>query len=87
MEAMLGRGGRSSEGFFQERLSYPFSAAHIPERDRNPPLRLQHFGEKSQTHADDFAVLRKISDGLIEKGVLFPGKVAGPQWQATIGGP
>ena len=59
VEAMLGRGCRGTEGFFEEGHSDSLSAAHLLERGRGPGLPLDHLGEQSQPHGDDLSVLGK----------------------------
>ena len=75
VESMLGRGGRSAEGLFQEGRSEPFDSTDLRERGWRPGLPFHHLGEESQPHGDDLPVLGQARDGLIQESVLVPGNI------------
>ena len=65
---------RRTEGFFEEGHTDALGTADSRKRRRGPELALHHLGEQGQPHRDDLAVLGKLADGLIQKGVLVPGR-------------
>src|SRR6516164_2553336 len=84
---MLRRGGRGGKRLVEKGDADAFHAADFFERDRRPEPALDHFGKESQPHGDDFAILSKPSDGLIEEGGLVFGTLDEVVWQATVGPP
>src|SRR3954453_21050761 len=72
---------------FQEGDAHALGAADITQGRRGPGLALDHLSEQSESHRDDFAVLGKAGDGLIEEGVLLLGDVTRALWQVPVGGP
>src|SRR5262245_61152541 len=76
-----------TERLFQKGDAHALGAANITQGCRGPGLALDHLSEQSKSHRDDFAVLGKTDDGLIEEGVLLLGDVTRALWQVPVGGP
>ena len=57
VQAVLRRGGRGDEGFFEEGDAHPLHAADFFQGGRSPRLALHHFRKEGQPHGDDLTVL------------------------------
>src|SRR4051794_25699803 len=76
-----------TERLFQEGDAHALGAADITHGCRGPGLALDHLSEQSESHRDDFAVLGKAGDGLIEEGVLLLGDVTRALGQVPVCSP
>ncbi len=73
---MLGWGSRGAEGFFEKRHADSLCTAYSFECRWRPEFPFDHFGEKSQPNRDDFTVLYKARNRLIQKGILIVAEIA-----------
>src|ERR1017187_464601 len=81
---MLRVGLRGTERLVEKGYPHALGATDLTQSCGGPGLALDHVGEHGEPHRDDLAVLGKLGDRLIQKGVLVPGDVARPVWQTPV---
>src|ERR1017187_7029814 len=81
---MLRVGLRGTECLVEKGYPHALGTADLAQCRRCPGLPFDHLSEQGEPHRDDLAVLGKLGDRLIQKGVLVPGDVARPVWQTPV---
>jgi len=84
---MLGVRLRRTECLLQECHAHSLGPADVTQGRQGPKLALDHLSEQGEPHRDDLAVLGKLGDRLIQKGVLVLGEIARPLRQVSVSDP